>query len=182
MILINPVILNEHIESSHQFSHLRKGLSCPLLRGQNLWSEEPVFYLQTPWSKAGKLKYSPWSVGFVSSVFFSVDFRISIIAFSAEKLQRFVTWACGLLVYHRDGKFLSWTLLLFPRKVNWNLQMVPGSQFHISWLRTCITNKENLLVYLLDTAICQTFQLYRCRVWWDEYVIQWTRQCYFAIS
>ena len=134
-----------------------------------VWSR--VFCLQTPWSEAekgGKLKYSPCSVGFVSSVLFSVHFRISVIAFSAEKLQRFVTRACDLLVYHRGWKFSSWTFLLFPRRMNWNLQMVPGSQFHISWSRTCITNQKSFFMYLLDTAICQSLQLYRGRVWWDE--------------
>lgn len=145
-----------------------EGLILSAVKGPELVVWSHVFYLQTPWSKAGELKYSLRSVGFVSSVLFSVDFRISIIVFAAEKLQRFVTWTCGLLIYHRDWKFLSWTFLLVPRKVNWNLQMVPGSQFHISWSRTCITNKENLLVYLLDTAIYQTFQLYRGRVWWGE--------------
>lgn len=133
-----------------------EGLILPSVKGPELVVCSHLCVLPTDSSvRAGKLKYSPWSVSFVSSVV--VHFRISIIAFSAEKQQRFLMWACGLLVYHRDWKFLSWTFLLFPRKMNWNLQMVPGSQFHISWSRTCITNKENLLVYLLDTAICKFF-------------------------
>lgn len=76
-------------------SYLRKDLSCLPFRGH---TSQPhcAFCLQMPSSKAGragKLKCSPRSGDFVSSVLFSVDFGISLIHF----LHRFVTGAAGFI-------------------------------------------------------------------------------------
>lgn len=73
-----------------------EGFVLPAVQEPHLMASGCAFCLQMPWFKAGragKLKCSPRSGGFVSAVLLSVDFGISIIHF----LHRFVTGAAGFI-------------------------------------------------------------------------------------
>lgn len=135
MILINPLILNRHISPLISFRP-EEGFVLSAIQGPHLMASSCAFYLQMPWSKAGragKLKCSPRSRGFVSLVHFSVNFGISIIpghfCCSQERLIEIWRWC-----------------------------LVDSFTFH-DQVFVLDTNPA-----FLDTALCQSLQLYQCRV------------------